>query len=43
MKLWDVATHTTITTLEGHRYEINSVSFSLGWGLFLLLGHGMVR
>ena len=28
VKLWDVATHTNIATLEGHREAVNSVSFS---------------
>ncbi len=28
VKLWDVATHTNIAMLEGHRERVNSVSFS---------------
>lgn len=28
VKLWDMATHTNIATLEGHREAVNSVSFS---------------
>ena len=39
VKLWDVATHTNIATLEGHRGAVNSVSFSPD-GTLLASGSG---
>ena len=40
VKLWDVATHTNIATLEGHRGNVHSVSFSPNGTLLASGGYG---